>query len=161
MKNEKICWIYHHFTRVHQKSQSYDVQFLKYRVRETKHFVILGHFLPFYLRSARRNFCHFGQFFCPFTPLTTQKINIKKKNEKNTCRCYYFTQVYHKWQSYDVWFLRYEAWQTEFLSFWTVFCSFTPLTTQKIKILKNWKKCLAISFYTSVQKIMTICYTVP
>ena len=23
--------------------------------------------------------------FCPFTPLTAQKIKIKKKNEKNTC----------------------------------------------------------------------------
>ena len=29
-----------------------------------------------------RNFCHFGQFFCPFTPLTTQKINIKKNMKK-------------------------------------------------------------------------------
>ena len=25
-----------------------------------------------------------------------------------------------------------------FLSFWTIFCLFTPLITQKIKILKNW-----------------------
>ena len=49
-----------------------------------------------------------------------------------------------------------------FLSFWTIFCPFTPLTTQKIKILKKWKKHLEIlSFYTSVPKIMIICYTVP
>ena len=42
------------------------------------------------------------------------------------------------------------------------FCPFTQLTTQKIKILKKWKKHLQISsFYTSVPKIMTICYTVP
>ena len=27
-----------------------------------------------------------------------------------------------------------------FLSFWTVFCLFTPLTTPKIKIFKIWKK---------------------
>ena len=27
-----------------------------------------------------------------------------------------------------------------FLSFWTIFCTFTPLTTQKIKILKKMKK---------------------
>ena len=27
-----------------------------------------------------------------------------------------------------------------FLSFWTIFCSFTAITTQKIKILKKWKK---------------------
>ena len=33
------------------------------------------------------------------------------KNKTNDWRCYPFTNVYHKWQSYDVWFLRYRAWQ--------------------------------------------------
>ena len=56
------------------------------------------------------------------------------------------------------------------LSFWTVFCPFAPPspplpltpTSQKIKILKNWKKHLEqSSFYTSAPKIMTICYSVP
>ena len=28
------------------------------------------------------------------------------------------------------------------LSLWTVFCPFTPLQTQKVKILKKWKKAL-------------------
>ena len=37
----------HHFTHVCQKSQSYDVWFLRYGLRQTC-FVILGHFLPFY-----------------------------------------------------------------------------------------------------------------
>ena len=33
----------------------------------------------------------------------------------------------------------------------TIFCPFTLLIIQKIKILKNWKKCLNISsFYTSI-----------
>ena len=32
---------------IYQKSQSYDVQFLRYRVRQEEFFVILGHFLPF------------------------------------------------------------------------------------------------------------------
>ena len=37
-----------------------------------------------------------------------------------------------------------------------------PLTKQKIKILKKWKKQLETSsIYTSVPKIMIICYTVP
>ena len=110
-----------------------------------------------------RIFCHFGPFFAFLYPLTTQKINILKKWKKNPRRYYHFTHVYHKWrQLYDAWFLKYEAWQQNFLSFWTIFCSFTPLTTQKIKILKKWKKHLEIlSFYTSVPKIMIICYTVP
>ena len=45
-----------------------------------------------------------------------------------------------KWQSYNIWFLRYEVWQTNILSFWAIFYPFTPLTIQKIKILKKWKK---------------------
>ena len=48
-----------------------------------------------------------------------------------------------------------------YFSFWTIFCHFTPLTAQKIKILKQWKKHLEISsFYISVPKIMIICYSV-
>ena len=33
---------------VYQKSQSYDLRYLRYGVRQTKTFVILSHFLPFY-----------------------------------------------------------------------------------------------------------------
>ena len=39
-------------THVYQKLQSYDVWFLKYEVRQTEVFVILGHFLPFTLLST-------------------------------------------------------------------------------------------------------------
>ena len=43
----------------------------------------------------------------------------------------------------------YGSWDVEcdrqnFLSCWTIFCTFTPLTTQKMKILKKWKKQLEI-----------------
>ena len=48
LKNEKICWRYHHFTHMYQKSQSYDVWFLRYGVRQTEFFVIMDRFLPFY-----------------------------------------------------------------------------------------------------------------
>ena len=65
------------------------------------------------MERSRQNFLSFWTIFCTFTPLSTQKINILK-NEKNTCRCYHFTQVYHKWQSYDLWFLRYRVQWTEF-----------------------------------------------
>ena len=86
-----------------------------------------------------QNFLSFWTIFHPFTPLTTWKITILIKWEKAWIY-YHFPHVYHKGQLYDVWFLRYETWQTNFLSFWTVFCPLTPLTAQKIKILKNWKK---------------------
>ena len=47
--------------------------------------------------------------------------------------------MYHKWQSYDVWFLRHGAQQTEFFVILGHFLPFHP-TQQKIKILKKWKK---------------------
>ena len=131
----------------------------------------------------------------PFQPPDNPE-NENFKIEKNTWTYYNFTHLHHKWQSYDVWFLRYGAQQTEFfshsgpffallpapyglenqnfgkmnntsediiilqmrtinyshmmygscdmkcnrqnfLSFWSTFCPFTPLTTRKIKILKN------------------------
>ena len=51
IKNKKIkCWRYYHFTHVHQKPQSYKVQFLRYRIRQN-FFVILGHFLSFHLHT--------------------------------------------------------------------------------------------------------------
>ena len=93
-----------------------------------------------------QNFFRLWTIFCPFTPLETKKSKFWK-NEKKTWRYYHFTHLYHKWKSYDVWFLRYEAWKTEFLSFWTIFCPFTLLKTWKIIILEKWKKRIEISFY--------------
>ena len=118
---------------------------------------ITGCMVPEVWSVTDRIFCHFGLFFA-FTLLTTQKIKILKNCE--ICwRYYHFTHMYHKWQSYDVWFLRYQVRQPDFLSFWIIFC---PFTTQKIKILKKWKTPLEIlSFYTSIPKITIICYTVP
>ena len=70
--------------------------------------------------------------------------------------------MYNKWQSYNVWFLRYGVWQTEFFVIFDNFLPIYPLKTWKIKSLKKWKKSLEIlSFFTSVPKIMIICYTVP
>ena len=65
------------------------------------------------MERNKQDFLSFWTIFCPFTPLTTHKVKILK-NWKNTRRCYHFTLVYDKWQSHDVWFLRYGAWQTDF-----------------------------------------------
>ena len=88
LKNENICHRYHHFTCVYQKSQLSDIWFLRYLGQQTKFFVILDHFLPFFT-------------------LTTQKIKKFEKMKKNSRRYYHLTHVYHKWQSYDVCFLRF------------------------------------------------------
>ena len=136
---------------------------------QTEFFIILGCFLPFYpsnnsknqnfekikttpadiivlhmctinyshmmygswdIKCNRHNFLSFWTVFCPFTPLTTQNIKILK-DEKNTWRYYHFTQVYHNWQSYDVWFLRYKAWQTGFFVIWECFLLFYPPNNPK------------------------------
>ena len=89
-ENEKNCWKYHHFTRVPKTTIIWNT--VPEIQSET---VILSYFLPFY------------------PPLTTQKIKLLK-NEKQSWRYYHFTHAYHKWKSYDVWFLRYGVWQTEF-----------------------------------------------
>ena len=78
--------------------------------------------------------------------------------------------MYHKWQSYDVWLLRYEAWQTEFFLILYHFLPFYPPLppppsnpeNKNFEKIKKKKKSLEISStYTSVPKIMILCYTVP
>ena len=120
LKIKKFCWRYHHFIHMYQKSQSYDVQFLRYRVRQTAFFVILGHFLPFYhsliiytindnhmyvswdMERIRNNLDRFWYFY----PLMGPRKSKFWKNEKNTWIYYHFANAYHKWQSCDVWFLK-------------------------------------------------------
>ena len=86
-KKRKKFRKYHHFTHVYQKSQSYDIRFLRYRVRQTEFFVILDHFLPFYSTNNPQN------------------ENFEKM-KKNNWGFYWFTLNHHKWQSYHVWFLK-------------------------------------------------------
>ena len=72
--------------------------------------------------------CHFGLFFALLPPWQTKKSKLWK-NRKN-CWRYHFTHVYHKWQSHDVWFLRFGAWQIIFCHF-GLFFPFYPLENPK------------------------------
>ena len=140
LRNGKICWRYRHFTHVYQKSQSYDVWFLRYGVRQTEFFVIMDCFLPFH------------------SPMDPENQNFEKM--KKTIEDIIILQMFNINDSHMIYgFSDMECNRQNFLSFWTVFC---PYTTRKIKILKNWKKHMEISsFYTKVPEIMIICYTVP
>ena len=108
-----------------------------------------------------RIFSHFGPFFAllnPLLPLTTQRTKILKKWKKYRK----ISSVYHKWLSYDIWFLRYEVHQMEcFLSSWALFCPFTPNSLKNENFTKIKKGLQISSFYTSVPKIMIIGYTFP
>ena len=112
--------------------------------------------------------------FLAFHPLATQSIKIFLKMKKNPWRYHHFAQVYHKWQSYDIWLLRCEvqqagffchlgSWQMQLLFFILgYFLPFYPPNIPRNENFKKWKKILEISsFNTSVPKIMIICYNVP
>ena len=104
---------------MYQKLQSYDVWFLRCRVKQTEFFVILDHFLPFY-------------------PPNNLKIKILKK-WKNSSGDIIILYMHHKWQSH-VWFLRYGVQQTEFFVILDSFLTFYPPKDQKNQNFKKEKK---------------------
>ena len=92
----------------------------------------------------------FWEILCPFNPtdnLENQDLNI----QKNTWTYYHFTNLHHKWQSYNVSFLRHKARQTIFLSFWIVFCSL-PYEPRKSKFWKNEKTTRRYYHFTHVYR---------
>ena len=112
------------------KRQSYDVWLLRYRdgMQWAECFVILDHLLP-------------------FNPLTMQKIKILKKWKKTSADII-ILHMYTK--NYDQ--IMYGSWdmvcdRCNYFSFWATFCSFTPLTSQKLLQIS--------SFYICVPKIMS------
>ena len=80
--------------------------------------------------ATDRIFYQFGPFFALLLPLQPRKSKLWK-NEKITINDNHI--IYGSW---DI-----KCDRQIFLSLWAIFCPFTPLTTQKIKILKKWKKC--------------------
>ena len=128
-KTEKRPWRYHHFTQVYQKSWSYAILFLRQAC----------------------NGCNYFSFWA-------NKKSKFRKSERNPWRYHHFTIVHQKPWSYcytvpEIWYM------TDVITFlfWAIFCPFTPLTAQNIKILTKWKKHLGItSFYICVPKIIMI-----
>ena len=120
-KNEKNCQRYHHFTRVYQKSYSYDVRFQRYGVIQTEFFVILGNFLPFY------------------PPNDPENQNFEKMKKMPGDIILSYIHVYHKLR-YDICFLKYKTQQTEFFvilgDFWPFHPSDNP---NKSKLCKTEK----------------------
>ena len=119
---KKSNWKYHHFTPVYQKSWSYALLFLRYE-------------------QNKCNCCFpFWAIFCPFTPLTAQKIKFQK-NEKErleipsfyTCVpkimiiCYTVPEIWHVTDVIIIFNFR-------------PFFAILPTNSPQIKISKNWKK---------------------
>ena len=106
------------------------------------------------MECDRHIFFHFGPVFALLPHYWPQKLKFEKI-QKKPWRYYPFTHVYHRWRSYDAWFLRHKAQQTEFFVILGHFLPIDPPNKPKNQNLKKkWKACLEISsFYTIVPKI--------
>ena len=111
----------------------------------------------FFLKSS-----HFGLVFALLLPLKP-KISKFWKNEKMPGDLIILDKCT---KNYDQ--MMYGSWDTVrdrcncYFSIWTIFCPFTPLTAQKLKILKKWKKHMETSsFNICVPKTMIRWCTVP
>ena len=58
--------------------------------------------------------CSTGKIFSHFGPIFTLLLKNQNFEKKKAWRYHQLTLVYHKLQSYDVWFLRYKVQGTEF-----------------------------------------------
>ena len=109
---KKNCWRYHHFTQVHQKPQSCKAQFLVYRVRQAKLFVILATFCPFYTLSTQKN-QNFKKMKIASGDVIILHICTKNHNH----------MMYASWDM---------EWDTQFFVILGHFCPFTPLLFLKL-----------------------------
>ena len=96
--------------------------------------------IPEIRSKAGKSFCHFGPFFALLPTNDPENQNFEKIKKMPRDIILLYIHMYHKWRSYDTWFLKYKAQQTKFLVILGHFCPFTHLTTTKIKILKKMKK---------------------
>ena len=84
-----------------------------------------------------RIFYHIGPLFT-LSPTWQPRKSKFWNNLKTPGDIIILTHKHHIWKSY-VWSLRYGARWTKYFVIWDCFFPFTPLMTQKFKILKNWK----------------------
>ena len=123
---------------------------------------IIWFMVPDIWSATDRIFCHSGPCFALLTPYEPTKSKFLK-TEKKTPKDIVILQMRTKNNSH----MMYGCWDMEcngqnFFVILDCFWPFTPLTTQKIKILEKWKKHLEIlSFYTCVTKMTIIWCMVP
>ena len=92
------------------------------------------------MECNRPNFLSFWTVFCPFTPLTTQKIKILKKIEKlpGDIILLHRCNINDNHMMHGSWGMKHD--RQNFLPFLTVFCPFTALRTQKNQNFEKLKK---------------------
>ena len=85
---------------------------------------------------TNRIFCHFGLFFVLNNPKNQNFEKMKKK--PGDIITLHMCTINDNHIRHGSWDIKHNG--QNFWSFWTIFWLFTPITTQKIKILKKWKK---------------------
>ena len=90
------------------------------------------------IRCNRQKFLSFWAIFCPFSPLTTWKIKFSKLKKTPEDIILHICTINDNHMMYGSWDIEHD--RQNFLSFPTIFCPFTTLTTQKIKFEKQKKK---------------------
>ena len=103
-------------------------------------------------KRGGQNFLSLSTIFCPFIPPN----NLKNQNFEKMNKTPRDIMILNMCTINDNHVMHGDSWDIKrngqfFLSFWPIFCIFTPLTTRKIKIFKKWKNNLEIlSLYTCV-----------
>ena len=120
------------------------VWFLRYGAQTKDIFVILGHFLLFYTTNTPKN------------------QNFEKMEKKHMEISWFYTNFTKNYDHMLYCFWDMACDRCNFIFHFRLFCPFTTLTNQKIKIFKTWRKYLEISsFYACVPNIMITLCTVP
>ena len=96
-------------------------------------------------------FCFSGPFFALLPSYGSRKSKFwKNEKKKNPWKYYDFTKVYYKWQSYDVWFLRYGVQRTEHFVILDCFLPFYPPNPKNQNFEKIKTHLEILSFETGV-----------
>ena len=144
-KKKKNTYRYH-FTQVHHTWQSQDIWFLRYEEHLTEFFCHLG---------------LLGYFFVLLSPSLKNENFKKLKTKKGYEISPFYTSVPKIIIiSYTISGIYHMTVYTCYFPFWASFhllVKFLLPTAKKIRISKEWKKCLEISsFYMSAPKIITV-----
>ena len=107
LKNEKICWRYHHFTHVYHKLKSWCM-------------------VPEISSTTDRFFFHFGKFFAHLPPKNPKNQNFEKmKKMPGDIIILHKCTKNHDHMLYCFWDMVSDRCNCYF-SFWAIFCPFTP-----------------------------------
>ena len=136
----------HNFAHVYQKSQSYDVPFPRYGVRQADYLSFWAIFCPFSHLTTRKIILRYGvqqtkiflDLFLPFYPSLWENQDFGKMN--NTLEDIIILQMCTINDSHDVWFLRYEMQQTKFLVILDHFLPFYHTNNPKNQYFEELKK---------------------